>query len=131
MNRRGMFKKVAALAVALPFAPAAWKGLHAERPYAVQCNSSPCPIAGVYQPPPEDTRSPEQVVVDARTERIRYTVQDLMREYPGRQRFNYHVDASVLTGVAHQLGLDGTPFEMREVFGVLSIVCNGNVLSIA
>ena len=142
MNRRGMFKKVMALGVALPFAPVAWKAVHAKDSFGNRvwqtgiydspvCNA-PCTGSYSYQPPPPvlDTRSPEQVVVDSRVERIRYTAQDLTRDYPGRQRFHYQTDASTWAGVAHRLGTDGTPFEVRDIFSVVSIICNGNVLSI-
>lgn len=128
MNRRGMFKKVAALGLVIPFAPAAWKAVQAQQRYN-QCSTQPC--AGNYVPPAPDTRSPEQVVTDSRVELIRYHVRDLVSDWPGRQRLHYHTNASTFAGVAHQLGLDGTPFEMREIFGVLSIICNGNVMSIA
>ena len=127
MNRRSLFKKAAALAVV----PLGYVGVKmAQQPNLNQVCASPC-MPPAYVPPPEDTRTPQQVIEDQRKEQLEDSIRGLVG-YPGQRHWHMTRRVADFQDIHQALVARNIPFQLLSpeagIWG--GLIVSGNVLTI-
>ena len=133
MNRRTAIRKAAGFGVVAAGLPVLSKVVEAKTSLFVgqNCGDLTCGPTPTYTPPPPDTRTPEQLLVDQDTEEIADVIRHLTHKmYPGQRRYAYSVYDRVFDAVQSEVRTRALPVITQIVAGVGTILVgpNGNVI---
>lgn len=131
MNRRTAIRKVVGVGAAAAALPVLDTVASANRNYVYTGETAGMSPAGIaMQPPPPDTRTPEQVVEDQEREYLNYIMQHLTRQAgPWTRRSAHNVWNHEFEAALAEAHTRGITVETRVIGGFDSIIGpNGNIV---
>ena len=129
MNRRQAIQKAVVLGGALATVPAIVQASDGGvLGYPATCG--PSVNAPEWKEPPLDLRTPEQIMEEQEENWAKDYVRQAQEDYTKYHRFHYTAPPRIFARVERMLSEQNISFEKRDVAGRLSLIINGNVISI-